>query len=173
MLNLLMKRRSIRKYEDKAIERGLLDRILQGALTSPSGKNRRPWELIVVEDKEQLKKLGDSRGASSAPLLRAPLALVVISDPKIGDTYIEDCSIMAVVIQLLAEAEGLGSCWIHARNRMTPWDEKVEDYIKRNLDIPKDYAVECMIALGHPDEVKEPHKIDKLPYEKIHYEKYK
>jgi len=172
MLNLMMERRSIRKYKDKKIDKELLDRILQGALISPSGKNIRPWELIVVNDKEQLKKLGETRGTSSAHIANAPLAIVVAADPKKADTYIEDCSIIAVVIQLLAAAEGLGSCWIHVRDRLTPWNERVEDYIKGAFDIPADYVVGCMVAMGYPDETKEPHSLDNLPYDKVHYGKF-
>lgn len=172
MLNLMMERRSIRKYKDKKIEKELLDRIFQGALTSPSGKNIRPWELIAVDDKAKLKKLGEARGSSSAPIANAPLAIVVAANPKITDTYIEDCSIIAVVIQLLAVAEGLGCCWVHVKNRMTPWDESVEDYIKRAFDIPSDYVVECMISMGYPDETKEAHDPNNLPYDKVHYGKF-
>ena len=52
MLDLLMKRRSIRKYKNRKIEKEVLDKILQGVLTSPSSKNRQPWELIVVDNRE-------------------------------------------------------------------------------------------------------------------------
>ncbi|HZK01241.1 MAG TPA: nitroreductase family protein [Anaerovoracaceae bacterium] len=173
MLNLLMKRRSIRKYKEKPIEKKTLDKILQGALTSPSSKSRRPWELVVIEDKGGLEKLGDSRGSHSRPISNAPLAIVVAADPRKSDVYVEDCSIIALAIQLMAESEGLGSCWIQVRNRTTPWDESVEDYIKGILDIPGDYIVECVIALGYSDETKKSHNIVDLPYNKIHYDKFK
>ena len=62
MLDLLLRRRSIRKYEDRPIDRDILDKILLGALTSPSSNNRKPWELVVVVEKEKLSKLGGSRG---------------------------------------------------------------------------------------------------------------
>ena len=79
MLDLLLRRRSIRKYEDRPIDRDILDKILLGALTSPSSNNRKPWELVVVEEKEKLSKLGASRGAASAPITRAPMAIVAVS----------------------------------------------------------------------------------------------
>lgn len=173
MLDLLMKRRSIRKYKDHEVEKEVLDKILMGALTSPSSKNRRPWELIVVDNRELLNKLGDSRGAASMPLKNAPLAIVVLGDPENSEIWIEDASIISTVIQLTAESLGLGSCWIQVRNRLTEDGEKVEDYVKNILDIPSKYNVENMIALGYPDEEKKPHDPKTLPYNKIHYNRFK
>ena len=60
MLDLLMNRRSIRKYKDKAIEKDKIQKLLKGVLTSPSGRNIRPWELIIVDDKDKLALLGAS-----------------------------------------------------------------------------------------------------------------
>ncbi len=172
MLDLLMKRRSIRKYKDQEVEKEVLDKILKGALTSPSSKNRRPWELIVVDHKEILEKLGDSRGAASRPIKNAPLAIVVLGDPENSEIWVEDASIISTVIQLTAESLGLGSCWIQVRNRLTEDNESVEDYVKKALNIPEKYNVENMIAIGYPDEEKKPHDFETLPYNKVHYNKF-
>lgn len=172
MLDLLVKRRTIRKYKEQEVGKEILDKILQCALTSPSSKNRRPWELIVVEDKEILKKLGDSRGGASRPIKDATLGIVVIANPDTSEIWIEDSSIIATVIQLTAESFGLGSCWIQVRCRFTEDNETVEDYIKNLLNIPENYHVESMIALGYPDEEKTPHNPETLPYDKIHYNKF-
>lgn len=169
MLDLLMKRRSIRKYKNQEIEEKILDKILQGALTSPSGKNKRPWELVVVNNKELLKNLGASRGGASQPIANAELAIAVLVDPDITDTWIEDASIMATVIQLSAESLGLGSCWIQVRNRLTEDGENVEDYVKKLLNIPEKYNVETIISIGYPDEEKSHHNLETLPYDKVHY----
>lgn len=172
MLDLLMKRRSIRKYKDQEVEKEVLDKILKGALTSPSSKNRRPWELIVVDHKEILEKLGDSRGAASRPVKNAPLAIVVLGDPENSEIWVEDASIISTVIQLTAESLGLGSCWIQVRNRLTEDNESVEDYVKKALNIPEKYNVENMIAIGYPDEEKKLHDSETLPYNKVHYNKF-
>lgn len=172
MLDLLLNRRSIRKYQDKAIEKEKLDEILRGALTSPSGKNIKPWELIVVTDKEVLNKLSQSRGGPSRPLGNAPLAIVVVADPSLTTVWVEDASIISIVIQLIAHSLGLGSCWIQARERFTADEERVSDYVKSILNIPEKYEVESMIAIGYPDEEKSSHNIEALPYDKIHYEKF-
>lgn len=172
MIELLFNRRTIRKYKDKEIEKEVLEKILQGALTSPSSKNRRPWELIVVKDKETLEKLSETRGPASHPLKNASVGIVVLGDPEACEIWIEDCSIISTVIQLTAESLGLGSCWIQVRNRMTTDNQNVEDKVKEILNIPEKYHVENIIALGYPDEEKSPHNAETLPYSKIHYEKF-
>lgn len=47
MIELLFNRRTIRKYKDKEIEKEVLEKILQGALTSPSSKNRRKVHTVL------------------------------------------------------------------------------------------------------------------------------
>ena len=172
MLDLLMKRRSIRKYKDMEIEDETLNKLLQGALTSPSSKNRKPWELIVVKDKNILEKLGDTRGSASGPLKNAPVAIVILGDSNVSELWIEDCSIISTVIQLLAENLGLGSCWIQVRNRTNDKNENVEDLVKGILNVPEKYGVECMISLGYPNEEKSPHSKENLSSTKIHYNEF-
>ncbi|WP_353094502.1 nitroreductase family protein [Tissierella praeacuta] len=172
MLDLLMKRRTIRKYKNQEVGKDILDKILQGALTSPSGKNIKPCELVVVNNKELLEKLAASRGGASHPISNAELAIAVLVDSNITDTWVEDASIMATVIQLTAASLGLGSCWIQVRNRLTEDGENVEDYVRNVLNIPEKYNVLNIISLGYPDEEKSPHDSKALPYDKIHYNEF-
>lgn len=169
MLNLLMNRRSIRKYKDQEVDQEIIDKIIKGALTSPSGRNTKPWELIVVTDKELLGSLGKSRGGISAHMKNAAFGIIVLADPNLTDTWIEDTSIMATIIQLTSESLGLGSCWIQVRERFNASKESVEDYVKKILTIPENYRVECMLAIGYPDEKKQAYTEEGLPYNKVHY----
>lgn len=172
MLELLQTRRSIRKYKDKEIEEKLLEQILKAGLLSPSSRNRRPWEFITVTDKFKLKALSDCRQTSSYFLADAAAAVVIASDPAKSDVWVEDCSIAAIIMQLTAHSLGLGSCWMQVRERFTPNQEKVEDFVKRVLDIPENYHVECILAFGYPDEEKKAYNDKDLPYGKLHREKF-
>lgn len=170
MLDLLMSRRTIRKYKDQEVEREVIDKIVKAALTSPSGRNIRPWELIVVTDKEVLSKLGKSRDNISAHMSDAGVGIVVVANPMLTDIWIEDASIMATIIQLTSESLGLGSCWIQVRERLNSNKENVEDCVKEILNIPEIYRVECMLAIGYPDEEKKPHNEEHL--NKVHYDSF-
>ena len=170
--DLLKSRRSIREFQNKKVEKEKIDIILKSALLAPSSRSRRPWEFVVVTDKELLMKLSKCREHSSSFLADAPLGIVVIADPKTCDVWIEDASIASIIIQLTAQSLGLGSCWIQVRERYTANNERAGDYIKSILGIPPRYEVECMIAIGYPAEYKEPYDESNLAYGKIHYEKY-
>ncbi|MDQ2087466.1 nitroreductase family protein [Herbivorax sp. ANBcel31] len=170
--DLLKERRSIRKYEERDVEKEKEDIILKSALLAPSSRSRRPWEFIAVTDREVLKKLSMCREHSSAFLKEAPLGIVVIANPDACDVWIEDCSIASIVIQLSAHSLGLGSCWVQVRERFYKDDIKAGDYIKDILNVPDKYVVESIIAIGYPDEKKSAHDEKELAYEKIHFNEY-
>lgn len=172
-LELLKQRRSIRKYEDRPVEQDKLDKILKAALLSPSSRGLKPWEFIVVTDKDLLKKLSKCKEHSAQFLENAPLGIVVIADPEKCDVWVEDASIASIIIQLTAQSLGLGSCWIQIRKRMATDNRKAEDYVKELLGIPEHYSVESIIAIGYPAEEKKPYSEDQLLYDKIHLNKYK
>lgn len=172
MLELLRTRRSIRNYQDRPVEADKIDTILKAALMAPSSRSRNPWEFIVVTDKDKLMKLSQCREASSSFLAKAPVAIVIAADPNQCDVWIEDCSITAIIMQLTAHSIGIGSCWIQVRERFTKEQVQVEDYIKDELEIPKHYHVECMIALGYSAEEKKVYEDKNLMYHKIHREGY-
>ena len=169
---LIEKRRSIRKYQDKAIEKEKMDRLVEAALRAPSSRSFNPWRFIIVRSRKLLNKLAKSKPHGSSFLKNAVLGIVVCGDPDKSDVWIEDCSIASTYIQLAAESMGLGSCWIQIRNR--PHDKKIsaEAYIADVLDIIPSLKVESIIAVGYPDEIKSPHEKEKLQYEKVYLDRY-
>lgn len=173
MLNLLMTRRSIRKFQNKEVEQEKLDHIIKSALLAPSSRSRRPWEFIVVTDKEVLQKLSRCKEHSASFLAEAPLGIVVIADPEICDVWVEDTTIAAILMQLAAQSLGLGSCWIQVRERFFNQAQKSEDYIKQVLSIPDKYKVECIIAIGYSAEDKKAYTENELLYGKVHYNIFK
>ena len=114
---MLYQRRSIRSFADRPVEKETADLLVEAALLSPSSRSLEPWELIVVDRPELLEELAAAKEHGSKFLGKAPLALVVLGMPSISDVWIEDCSIVSLLIQLQAEALGLKSCWIQIRGR--------------------------------------------------------
>ena len=111
-LDLLKHRRSIRQYKEEAVSKEALEAIVEAGLLSPSGRNIRPWELIVVQKKETLEKMSECRVGSAKMLAGASVAIVVIADPEKTDVWTEDCSIVMSNMHNMAHDLGLGSCWI-------------------------------------------------------------
>lgn len=167
MLELLKKRRTIRKYKQDKVPDEIKNNLIKAALLSPSSRKTNPWEFVLVDDELYLEKLSNSkRGAKF--LKNAPLGIVVLADETKSDVWVEDTSIASIFIQLVAEDMGLGSCWIQIRNRMHDENQTSEDYIRGILDIPENYRVEAIISVGFPDEEKEPHSEENLQFEKVH-----
>jgi nitroreductase len=170
--DLLKSRRSIRKFQDREVEKEKIDTILKSALLSPSSRARRPWEFIAVTDTELLRKLSGCREHGSQFLDGAPLGIVVVADPEACDVWVEDASIASIIIQLSAQALDLSSCWIQVRERFYKGEVKAEDYIKETLEIPAKYHVECIVAIGYPAEVKGAYGDNELLYGKIHSNRF-
>ncbi len=172
ILPLIQKRRSIRKYQKKSVEPDKVHALVEAALRSPSSMGNRPWEFVVVDEPGLLDKLSKARPQGSAHIKNAQLGIVVCADPEKSTVWIEDTSIACTYIQLTAESLGLGSCWIQVRERMHDQTKTAEAYIVEVLSLPKKLKVEAMIAIGYPDEKKEPHKKEDLQWDKVSRNSY-
>ena len=153
LLDILKKRKSIRKYTDEQIPQETIDKIIEAGKLAPSGRNKKPVKLILVKDKETLEYLSNTRSHGSQLLAGANAAIVVIGDSELSDTWIEDCSIAMIIMQLRATELGVGNCWVQVRGRtLDETGEVTADLIKSKLNIEEKYSVECMLALGMPAE---------------------
>lgn len=172
MLELLTNRRSIRKYKDQTVEKEKVDMLIKAALLSPTAKNLRDWQFVVVDDRQILQRLSAVRAGSSAFLAGASLGIVVLGEANRNDVWVEDASIAAILIQLTAESLGLGSCWIQVRNRRHNESVTACDYIRDILEIPDNLEVECIVSIGYPDESKPPHSLCPSDDAKVHRNRY-
>lgn len=166
--DLLINRRSIRRYTDQPIDAEQVRLILEAALMGPSSKSVRPWQFVVVEDREMLNKLAECKDNYAVALNTAPLAVVVTADTTRSDVWVEDASIAAILMQLQAADLGLGSCWIEVRERFRPDGEPSEEYVRELLGIPEHFGVPCIITFGYKDEERRPINPEKLLWEKVH-----
>ena len=168
MLEILRKRRSIRKYKDKDIDPQIVEQLKEAVLRSPSSRDIKPWRFVFVTDREKLKKLSFAKESGSGFLKGARLGVVVAAEGDKSDVWIEDCSIASIILQLEGQSLGLGSCWIQIRNRMHSDSKSSEDYVKGILGLSENMKVESIISFGYPDEEKQPVPISELDYQKIH-----
>lgn len=172
MLELLQKRRSIRRFSERPVEADKIDLLMEAVLRSPSSKGRNPWDFIFVSEPEQKTRLAAAKPKGGAFIKSAPLAVVICADPEKCDVWIEDCSIAAIILQLAALDLGLGSCWSQIRRRDHANGGAATDYLQTVLAMPEGYEVEAIIGIGYPAEVKIGHAKETLPYDKIHWEKF-
>jgi len=166
-LDLIRKRRSVRKFTPRPIDPKTRDLLIEAALRSPSSRSFNPWRFIVVDDSNLLEKLSRSKPHGASFLKKAPLGIVVCGDSTASDVWVEDCAIASAFIHLAATSLGLGSCWIQIRKRDHSPSLNADAYIKDLLEIPDNLMIESIIALGYPDETKDGHPREGLDDDKV------
>jgi nitroreductase len=168
LIELMAKRRSIRKYTDEEIPEEKLNKILQAALLAPTSRGKRPWEFYVVKDREVLEKLSKAKKHGSALLAGCNTAIAVFADSDLSDAWIEDSSIALAYMDLMAAEQGVGSCWVQMRMRKDEADGDAEQNVRDILGVELPWRMVGIMALGMPAEEKEPYALDVLKWEKVH-----
>ena len=133
----------------------------------------RPWQFVVVDDRDTLAALSKCKPVGAHPVAGAAFAVVVAADPERSECFVEDMSIAAVFMQLQAEALGIGSCWIQVRGRFDANDESSEDIVRDIVGLPPHMVVECIVTFGYKNETRRPVDPAKLMWEKVHINTWK
>ena len=154
-MNSIFHRISVRKYEDKPVEKEKIMEILKAGMQAPSACNQQPWEFYVVTDKEKIQKL--SKGA---PVVIVP---VYHTEGLVAPSFAQiDMSIAQENIWLETDTLGLGGVWFG----IAPVEEHMEK-VHRLLDLPENVKVFSMFALGYPAETRP--QQDRFDPERIHF----
>ena len=145
VLTAMKTRRSIRKYKTEQITDEQLDAILEAGTYAATGMGKQSPVIVVVQKPELIAKLSKMNaavmGSSNDPFYGAPVVLIVLAD-KARPTYIYDGSLVMGNLMLEAEAQGIGSCWIHRAKEEFESEEGKE--LLRSLGIEGDYE-----GIGH------------------------
>ena len=171
-LDILQNRRSVRQYTGEKIPKEQLEKILQAGLLSPTEKNRKPSELIVVQNKETLLALSHCRIKVAKILENAGCAILVFADTEKTDIWPEDCSIAMSNMHLMADSLGLGSCWIQGRLREAENGQTTEQFCREILAVPENFALQAILSVGILQKHPPAHTLDEINTDKVHYEKF-
>ena len=166
--DLILKRRSTRKFTDEPVTKEELDQILHAALLAPTSMNRKPCNFMVVERKETLEMLSQAKDHGADLIKGADKAIVVIADTLVADTWIEDSSIALTYMHLMATELDLGSCWVQIHLRSKDGKDS-EELVRDILKIDDHYRIVGIMALGHSDDIPKPHTLDDIDKNKIHF----
>lgn len=172
VLEAIMHRRAIRRYETTQIQEEDLQQILEAGLYAPSAGGRQGVIFAVSQDTTVNTKLGKIKRANSNPKMATKTSYVskeqpsISDDPKITNAFYdaptvitffapknflfshEDCAIAAQNMMLIADALVVGSCYIGAG-----WDAFKDPYgqeILEKWNIRKDYYAVLQLLLGYP-----------------------
>ena len=160
VLSNMMARRSIRKYLDKPVEHEKLEVIVKCGINAPSGMNRQPWIVRVVEDQKLIADVNEvfkqenpeqvARDKDFKNMFRNAPNLICVCTPANGGGEL-DAGLLGENMMLAAQSMGLGTCCLGGPVRFLLSNEKCKFFLER-LDIPADYKLNYILAIGYPDE---------------------
>lgn len=169
---LLARRRSIRDYQNRNVPMEIIKDILKDTCYAPSSGNGQPWQFIVVNQREWIRKLSDESKKnlvsmiekdSGSPLKKyeanlrnggfnvfynAP-CLVYIGGPKDCRSLYLDCSLAACYFMFAAAARGLGTCWINLGIEIR------DPEIQKAIGMTADFRIVAPVTFGYPQNVPE------------------
>ena len=150
MNEIFLKRRSIRRFQNKLVEDEKLEEILKACQVAPSWKNLQCWKFIIVKDQKIKADLQNSIPENNpirVGFLEAPIIIVCCADPEQSgyyndiNYYLVDIGIVIENLCLQAADLGLGTCIVGL------FDEKKA---KQVLQIPDAQKVVALIPVGYP-----------------------
>lgn len=155
-------RKELAKIAGKASGRRFTVQFFTGEL------ERRFGDVVKTWPEEKRKRVFGKlvSGAVSTFLAEAPVNIVVCAYKDVFDPR-EDCCAAIQNMLLMAHALGLGSCWAIA----PVFDVRDELKVKRLLNVPEEYKVISIVALGHADEAPKPRPRKSLD-EIVFYERF-
>lgn len=169
IIEALMKRRSVRSYEDKPIPRDIMETIIKAANEAPSAMNSQPWRFVVVEDPDFKKTLLDAARPNALKTLdqvkeidperyeeikkryaempdpvyySAPAVIFVIGNGRFAPL---SCPLSCMNLMLAAYALGLGTCWVGFGAMVTGSPE-----VREALALGDDDSIYGPIVIGYP-----------------------
>ena len=152
VLETIKSRRSIRKYKGDMVPQDKLEKIIEAGTYAATGMGKQSPIIIAVTNKELRDKLSAMNakimGVNSDHLYGAPVVLIVLAD-KSRPTYVYDGSLVMGNLMLEAEAQGIGSCWIHRAKEEFESEEGKE--LLKSLGIEGDYEGIGHCVLGYAD----------------------
>ncbi|MGA2958036.1 MAG: nitroreductase family protein [Thermodesulfobacteriota bacterium] len=161
VLDFICRRRSVRRFQKKAVPEETLTLLMKAAMAAPSGNNAQPWEFVIVRDskiKEDLSRVHTWVYMAA----EAPAAIVVMGD-KGSEWWADDCAAATENLLLAAANLGLGTVWCGIKEN----DAKT---VRKILGAPDRLEVLCIIAIGYPAESPSPHT--KYRKDKVHWDRF-
>ena len=147
-MHSIFHRISVRKYQDRPVEREKTEAMLRAAMQAPSACNQQPWEFYVVSDREKLDAL--SRVSPYAGMTRdAPSAVVAAyrKECRVPEYAQIDLSIAMENLWLEADAQGLGGVWLG----IAPNEDRMRE-VERIIGMPDTLRAFAVFPYGYPGE---------------------
>jgi nitroreductase len=152
-LEIVLARRSIRRYAPQPVPADLVDSLLAAAMAAPSAGNQQPWQFIVSTKRSLLDRVPDCHPYAYM-MTEAKLGILVCADlTQVTNEgfWVQDCSAATQNLLIAAQALGLGAVWLG----VYPREERVSG-LRHLFSVPDHVVPFALVALGFPAEQKPP-----------------
>jgi nitroreductase len=152
----------VREFSPQEVPSEIRSKILEAARLTGTGMNTQHWRFIMVEKKDNLKKLAED-STSGSWVAGANFAVIVLTNPQYGFHLIDTGRVLQNM-QLTAWNQGVGSGLFTGLR---------EDKLRGDFAIPKELSPSVTIGFGYPARKLTGKKKNRLPIrELVYYEKY-
>ena len=152
----------VREFSPQEVPSEIRSKILEAARLTGTGMNTQHWRFIMVEKKDNLKKLAED-STSGSWVAGANFAVIVLTNPQYGFHLIDTGRVLQNM-QLTAWNQGVGSGLFTGIR---------EDKLRGDFAIPKELSPSVTIGFGYPARKVTGKRKNRLPIrELVYYEKY-
>ena len=168
VIETIFKRRSVRSFLEKPVEKEVMTLLLQAAMAAPSASNSQPLEFLIITNPETVSKI---RAKMRFANYNAPAAIAVLGNPGIANNssgkyfWQQDGSAAIENILIAAVSLGLGTVWIGV-HPIVPFERTVSQIV----NLPEHVYPLGLVYVGYPAESPPP----RTQYNEhvIHWETY-
>ncbi|MCR5455475.1 MAG: nitroreductase [Bacteroidales bacterium] len=157
-IKAIMERRSIRKYKDTPVEHEKLAEVVKCGINAPSGMNKQPWEIRVVESQDLINQVNEVYKKANPDIMQkdpsfknmfrnAPNLICVAAQNNAG----LDCGLLGENMMIAAQSLGLGTCCLGGPVRFLKDNADAKFFIDK-LEFSEGYDLIYILAIGYPDE---------------------
>jgi len=169
-IEILKKRRSIRKYKDTPVPFDVIKNIINDSILAPSAGNEQPWQFIIVNNQDVINRISDEckqsmlKRIDSNPndyakkyekmlsnnafhiFYHAPAVVLILGDAGLKNLYV-DCALAAGYFMMSATSKGLGTCWVNFGTEIH------NSHLRNELGLSDKHKIVAPLALGYPENI--------------------
>ena len=176
----ILARKSVRSYNGDSIPADVMENLLKAAMAAPSGRDLRPWQIVVMTDKSQYETVFEGN-FNMQKFMESGAVLILCADTvftaptredpdgpavtQVTHLWRDDMGAVTENLLLAVEAYGLGACW----TACYPYPDRM-DPIKKALQLPPTVVPYAVVPIGYHDGTTQPK--DKWDPARVHYNRW-
>ncbi|MBR1549524.1 MAG: nitroreductase family protein [Bacteroidales bacterium] len=176
----ILSRKSVRSYNGDTIPAAVMDNLLKAAMAAPSGRDLRPWQVVVMTDKSQYETVFEGN-FNMQKFMESGAVLILCADTtftaptredpdgpavtQVNQLWRDDMGAVTENLLLAVEAYNLGACW----TACYPYADRM-DPIKKALQLPPTVVPYAVVPIGYPSTENSPK--DKWDPARVHYNRW-